>query len=87
VFQNDIKQSELFLKPAISADGFAYQLDIVTTDILNKHCPLQTRRKIAPICQVHRCLFDWAVEAKQVRQRIEHKWKSEGNRRDYVTYR
>ena len=86
-FQNDVKQSELFLKPAATTDDFADQLDIVTTDILNRHCPLQTRRKIAPLRQVNRWLSDRAVEAKRVRRRLERKWKSKGNRNDYVAYR
>ena len=86
-FQNDVKQSELFLKPATTTDTFADQLDIVITDILNKHCPLQTRRKIAPLRQVNRWLSDGAVEAKRVRRRLERKWKSKGNRNDYVAYR
>jgi len=85
-FQNDIKQSELFLKPATTTDGFANQLDMVTTDCPNKHRPLQTRRKIAPICQVNRWLSDRAVEAKRVRRRLERKWKSKSNRNGYVAY-
>jgi len=54
---------------------------------LTKHCPLQTRRKIAPSRQVNRWLSDRAVEAKRVRRRLKRKWKSKGNRNDYVAYR
>ena len=80
-------QSELFLKPAATTDGFADQRDTVTTDILNQHCPLQTHRKIASSRQVNRWLSDRAVEAKRVRRRLERRWKSKGNRNDYVAYR
>ena len=84
---NDVMQSELFLKPAATTDGFADQRDTVTTDILNQHCPLQTHRKIASSRQVNRWLSDRAVEAKRVRRRLERRWKSKGNRNDYVAYR
>ena len=70
-FQNDVMQLELFLQPATTTHGFANQLDIVITNILNKHCPLQTRRKIVPTCQVNRWLSECAVEAKRVRRRLE----------------
>ena len=60
-FSNDVMQSELFLKPATTTDGFADQLDTVITDILNQHCPLQTRRKIASSPQVNQWLSDRAV--------------------------
>ena len=84
---NDVMQSELFLKPAATTDGFADQRDTVTTDILNQHCPLQTHRKIASSRQVNRWLSDRAVEAKRVRRHLEWRWKSKGNRNDYVAYR
>jgi len=54
---------------------------------LDKHCPLQTRRKIAPTRQVNRWLSDRAIEAKRARQRLERRWKCKGNNNTYVAYR
>ena len=54
---------------------------------LDKHCPLQTRRKIAPTRQVNRWLSDRAIEAKRARRRLERRWKSKGNNNTYAAYR
>jgi len=86
-FQNDVKQSKRFLKPATTTAAFAEQVNIVTAGILNKYCPLPTRQKIALIRQVDWWISGRAIEAKRVRRRLERKWKSKGNRNDYVEYR
>jgi len=39
-FQNDVKESKLFLIQATTTDSFTDKLDTVITGILNKHCPL-----------------------------------------------
>ena len=46
-FQDDIKNSSLFTDPVETADEFAVQIDKVVTDILDVHCPLQTRTKLS----------------------------------------
>jgi len=84
-FQNDVKESELYLNPATTTNGFTDQLDTVTTGILNKHCPQQTCQKIAPTRQVNRWLSNHTIEAKWVRRHLELKWKSKGNRNDCCT--
>ena len=86
-FQTDVKQPDLYLAPVTTTDEFADQLDTVITNIMYKHCPLQTRRKIAPIRQVNRWLSDRAIEVKRARRRLERRWKSKRNNNTYAAYR
>ena len=72
---------------ASTADEFADQLDTVVVNILDKHCPLQVRQKMAPSRLVNRWLSDSAKEAERLRRRLERRWKSKGNKNDYVEYR
>jgi len=72
---------------ASTADEFADQLDTVVVNILDKHCPLQVRQKMAPSRLVNRWLSDSAKEAERLRRRLERRWKSKGNKNDYAEYR
>jgi len=44
-FQADVLSSELCITPTDNVDEFAVKLDTVITEILDRHCPLQKRRK------------------------------------------
>ena len=88
-FQDDIKNSSLFTDPAESADEFAVQIDRVVTDILDVHCPLQTRTKLSSSSshRDNRWLSAEAFSAKRERRRLERLWKSRGLEHDRAEYR
>jgi len=48
-FRSDVYCSKLFTAPENTADGVADQMDVVVTQILDKHCPVQTRSQLTPI--------------------------------------
>jgi len=86
-FQADLRLSELHTKPAKSVDEFADQLDAITTSILDRHCPLQERKRFASTRRDNRWLSADAVDAKRQRRRLERQWKSTNKDEDYVAYR
>jgi len=49
--------------------------------------PTTDTLKDTTITPSHWWLSDRAVEAKRVRRRLERRWKSKGNRNDYIAYR
>ena len=86
-FRDDVRRSELYTSPADTANEFADQLDNTASTILDRHCPIQVRRKFAPHHRDGRWLSPEAVEAKRVRRRLERKWKSSHSNDDYTAYR
>jgi len=64
----------LYTSPTDNVDKFADKLDTVITEILNRHCSLQERRKDA-------------VDAKRKRCELERRWRSTLELNDYVAYR
>lgn len=86
-FKYDIRCSDLFTEPASTADEFADQLDATITRILDVHCPLQSRCKLASSRLENRWLSTDAVAAKRSRRRLERKWRSSHSNDDYVAYR
>src|SRR5664279_4697701 len=85
-FKSDVRGSELFSAPALTADEFADQLNETVTNILNAHCPLQMRRTFASKRRENRWLSPEAVSGKRNRRRLERKWRSSRNEVDYVAY-
>ena len=63
------------------------QLDTVITKLLDKHCRLQKRSKLAPKRQENRWLSAEAVQAKRTRRRLERKWRSTKVIACYTEYR
>jgi len=82
-----MKQSALFTAPAESADQFAEQLDSVTSAVLDRHCPLQTRTKFSSSRRDNHWLTKGAIDAKRERRRLEWKWKSHHIEADRIKYR
>jgi len=77
-FNDDIRQSEVFQKPASTADEFADQLDTVVVNILDKHCPLQVRQEMAPSRPVNRC---GCLRALKKLRDFDDVWSEGGNQR------
>ena len=77
-FNDDIRQSEVFQKPASTADEFADQLDTVVVNILDKHCPLQVRQEMAPSSPVNRC---GCLRALKKLRDFDDVWSEGGNQR------
>jgi Reverse transcriptase (RNA-dependent DNA polymerase)/Endonuclease-reverse transcriptase len=86
-FRIDMKNSALFTSPAESAEQFAEQLDSVTTAVLDRHCPLQTRTKFSSLRRDNHWLSTEAVNAKRERRRLERKWKTHHEANDRIKYR
>ena len=86
-FQADIAQSELHTDPANTVDEFADQLDTVITEILDRHCPLQERKRFVSTRRDNRWLSADAVDAKRQRRRLERLWKSTAKADNYIAYR
>jgi len=82
-FQADVLGSELYATPIDNIDEFADKLDTVITEILDRHCPLQERRKHVSI----RCDNYWlskdAVDGKTKRRELERSWRSTLEVNDY----
>jgi len=70
-FQEDLRQSALFTSPSDTADGFAEQLDAVCVDALDKHCPLQLRKRFMSARRVNRWLSTAVVNAKRQRHQLK----------------
>ena len=88
-FQEDLTMSRLFSAPEETASKFAEQIDTVTSEILDAHCPLQTRTKLASSSshQDNRWLSPDAISANRERRRLERLWKSRGREDDRAEYR
>ena len=88
-FREDIMNSSLFNDPADSASEFAVQIDTVVSDILDAHCPKQTRTKLVSSSthRVNRWLSQDAINAKRERRRLERLWKTRGHEYDRAAYR
>jgi hypothetical protein len=86
-FQADVLSSELYTAPANNVDDFADQLDTVITEIMDRHCPLQERRKFASTRRDNRWLSTDAVNAKRKRRKLERRWRTTRDVNDYVAYR
>ena len=65
----------------------SWQLDATVTNILDIHCPLQSRCKLVSNRRENRWLSTDAVAAKRRRRRLERKWRSSHDHDDYVAYR
>jgi len=70
-----------------TADGFADQMDAVVTQILDKHCSVQTRLKLTPNRRENRWMFQEAVDGKCQRRRLEWEWLTEKKTASYIAYR
>jgi hypothetical protein len=86
VFERRLRSSQLFTDPADSLDEYLSQLESTVTVILDELAPMRhgTRsggRKGA------RWLEPEAVAAKQLRRRLERRWKKFGLESDRVAYR
>ena len=86
-FQADVLHSELYTDAANTTDEFADQLDTVISKILDRHCPLQRRKRFASTRRDNRWLSPEAVDAKRQRRRLERRWRSTRTVADYVAYR
>ena len=86
-FQADVLSSELYTNPADNVDEFAENLDTVITEILDRHCPLQERRKYVSTRRDNRWLSKDAVDAKRKRRQLERRWRSTRDVNDHVAYR
>ena len=86
-FRADITCSPLYTEPAEDVDDFADQLDLVTTDILDCHCPLTERKRFESTRRDTRWLSTEAVDLKRQRRRLERKWRSTRLPDDYIAYR
>jgi hypothetical protein len=75
-FQEDLRCSKLFTVPEESADGFAHQLESVVLNVIDKHCPLQNRKKFASTRRDCRRLPAVAVQAKRNRRCLERQWRT-----------
>jgi hypothetical protein len=86
VFEKRLQSSQLMTNPADTPDAYLEQLESTVTTILDDMAPLRhgTRaggRKGA------RWLEPEAIEAKQLRRRLERRWKKYGLECDRVAYR
>ena len=81
--------SSLFSDPADSASEFAVQIDTVVSDILDAHCPKQTRTKLVSSSthRDNRWLSQDAINAKRERRRLERLWRTHGHEHDRAAYR
>ena len=85
-FEACLRSSQLFTDPAITPDEYLDQFEATATDLLDRVAPLRygTRpggRKAA------KWLEPDAVAAKQLRRRLERRWKKSGNDDVRVAYR
>jgi len=86
-FEANLQHSELFIQPVVTADEFAVQLHQITSKLLDVHCPLQERRRLASSRRDYRWLSAAAKDAKRERRRLERKWQSTQRVDHYVAYR
>ena len=69
-----------------TADGFAEQLDAVSVNALDKHCPFQNgSRQLEGISDG--CRRTTVVDAKRQRRQLERRWRSTCRSEDYFAYR
>jgi len=85
-FEKRLRSSRLFTDPADTPDGYLGQLESTVTMILDELAPMRhgTRpcgRKGA------KWLEPEAVAAKQLRRRLERRWKKSGHESDRAAYR
>jgi len=64
-FRSDVHCSKLLTALENTADGFSDHMDVVVTQILDKHCPVQTRSKLTPTRFDNRWMSQEAVEEKR----------------------
>jgi hypothetical protein len=86
-FQNNQLQSELLRNPATSADDFADQLDIVALSVLDKHWPLQHRRRLVSSRRENRWLSAAARNVRRQCRKLERLWRATRLADDYIGYR
>lgn len=86
-FEQSIRSSSLFTAPAQTADAFSEQMFQVITGELDKVAPLKTVTRSSRGKPVNRFLSREAVAAKQLRRRLERRWKRAGLESDRVEYR
>ena len=86
VFENLVRQSQLFEHPAATVDEYADQLRMVVTSILDRMAPERTRarRLVKP---ESRWLSSEAVAAKRHRRRLERAWLLSRSEDDRIEYR
>jgi hypothetical protein len=71
--QSDVYSSKLFTGLESTANGFADQIDAVVMQILDKHCPVQTRLNWTPTRCENRWMSQEAIDEKRQRRRLERK--------------
>jgi len=85
-FEDDLRNSVLFTRPAGTVDGYVDQLNDVLLQLLDNAAPARTRRR-RPQKRITRWLSVDAVDAKRTRRRLERRWRTTGDESDRLQYR
>jgi len=85
-FRHDVLRSALFGSVSSDVDEYAERFDSEVQRVLDKHAPLRTGRRR---CGMHdnRHLSDEARQAKQLRRRLERRYRRTGLSADKQAYR
>ena len=84
-FQRRLHESEIFTKPADSADEFLDQIETVTSALLDTVAPIRSVH--CPNTMANRRLSPEAAEAKRDRRQLERRWKATNKDHDKQAYR
>ena len=86
IFMDEVRSSDLFIKPAATCDEFYSQLHSTIVNILDRHIPLRPQAK-----RVGRSSNHWltpeARRAKKTRRKREREWRRSGLESDRLLYR